>query len=195
MNFKLAFTSYEAVKYACKNWHYSRCLPVGKLFKIGVWEEDRFIGCLIYSMGACPQIHRPFNVKRNEICELTRIALDKHKNPVSKFLSISLKMLKKEMPILKLVVSYADIQQEHHGGIYQATNWIYLCQIKKEHYIDEQGFSIHCKTFYGKPKNLRKKTKTIKTYKHKYIYCLDKETKKTWMAKSKPYPKKDACVV
>jgi hypothetical protein len=52
MNFKLAFTTKEAAKYSVENWHYSRCLPAGKMVIIGVWENDRFIGTIIYSFGA-----------------------------------------------------------------------------------------------------------------------------------------------
>jgi len=37
-----------------------------------------------------------------------------------------LRKLKKHAKGLKLVVSYADFNQGHHGGIYQATNWIYV---------------------------------------------------------------------
>ena len=36
-----------------------------------------------------------------------------------------LKQLKKDAPMVRLVVSYADCDQEHLGTIYQATNWIY----------------------------------------------------------------------
>jgi hypothetical protein len=57
---------------------------------------------------------------------LTRIALTNHKAPVSRIMAITLRKLKKHAKGLKLVVSYADFNQGHHGGIYQATNWIYV---------------------------------------------------------------------
>lgn len=198
MSFKLGFTTNEAAKYAVENWHYSRKLPVANLVKIGVWEEGKFIGCLIYSTGANPNIQKPFSLKKNEVCELTRVALTTQKNPVSKFLAISLKMIKKKMPSLKLVVSYADPEQEHHGGIYQATNWIYLGETKKTtHYRDKNGFFIHNKTLSdGKAgsnyvKKLLEKGKITRclTFKHKYIYPLSKELREEWKSKNKPYPK------
>ena len=43
------------------------------------------------------------------------------KNALSYFVSQSLKQLPKP----KVIVSYADTSQNHHGYIYQATNWIY----------------------------------------------------------------------
>ena len=41
---KLDWCSYEAAKYACEHWHYSKCMPVGKTVKIGVWENKKYIG-------------------------------------------------------------------------------------------------------------------------------------------------------
>lgn len=203
MNFRLGFTTHEAVKYACEKWHYSQCLPAGKLIKVGVWENERYIGCVIYSCGACPQIHDPFKLKRTEVCELTRVALTKHVNPVSKFLAISLKLIKKKMPKMKMVVSYADPEQDHHGGIYQATNWIYLGETKPAtHFKTSDGFNIHSKTLCTGRKGLATKLVNegkivrVKTTKHKYIYPLERELWDKWKEKAKPYPKRDnACVV
>lgn len=196
MNFKLAYTTTEAAKYAVEKWHYSRCLPSCGLVKIGVWENEKYIGCIIFSNGACPQIAAPFGLTRFEICELTRIALTKHVNPVSKFLSIAIRMVKKLMPKLKMIVSYADPEQDHHGGIYQATNWIYIGTTKSAtHFKNEGGFSIHSKTLCtgrkGLATKLLKEGKITKvfTYKHKYIYPLEKDLKDIWSKKAQPYPK------
>ena len=42
---KIDWASHEAAKFACVNWHYSKCLPIGKLVKVGVWEDSKYIGC------------------------------------------------------------------------------------------------------------------------------------------------------
>ena len=201
MNFKICYTTHEAAKYAVENWHYSKCLPTGKLVKFGIWEDEKFIGVIIYSSGACPQIAQPFCLERLEVCELTRIALNKHKNPVSKFLSITLKLLKKKMPKMKLIVSYADPEQDHYGIIYQATNWIYLGKTKPtEHFISNKGFKIHSKTLRTNSKGLATrllkegKIKQIFSFKYKYVYALDETVKKNLINKTKDYPKR-ACVV
>jgi len=39
MSLRLDWCSYEATKFACTNWHYSRSVPAGKLMKVGVWAE------------------------------------------------------------------------------------------------------------------------------------------------------------
>ena len=61
-----------------------------------------------------------------ECAELCRIALNKHVTPVSRILSIAIKMLKREMPGIRLLVSYADLNQGHEGKIYQASNWVFV---------------------------------------------------------------------
>lgn len=39
MTLRLDFCSHEAAKHSVFRWHYSRCMPAGKLVRIGVWEE------------------------------------------------------------------------------------------------------------------------------------------------------------
>jgi hypothetical protein len=46
---------------------------------------------------------------------LCRIALSKHATPVSRIISIAMKMLKREMPGIRLLVTYADLNQGHEG--------------------------------------------------------------------------------
>ena len=48
---RLDFCSYQAAQYACRRWHYSKKIPVGKLVKIGVWEDGKFIGAIIFGDG------------------------------------------------------------------------------------------------------------------------------------------------
>ena len=125
VNLKLDWANHKATVFACKNWHYSKSVPAGKLVKIGVWENGSFRGVVLFSRGANKSIGSPYKLNQSQVCELTRIALNSHKTPVTKIVSIALKMLKKFCPELKLVVSYADVDQGHEGKIYKAGNWIY----------------------------------------------------------------------
>ena len=122
---KLDWCSHEAAKYAVEHWHYSRRMPKSKLVTIGAWENGTFIGVVIFGYGATPEIGKPYGLKQTEICELVRVALNKHESPTSRILSIALKMLRKQSEGLRVIVSFADSEQGHHGGIYQATNWIF----------------------------------------------------------------------
>lgn len=91
---KLDYCSFDAARYATKNWHYSKSMPAGKLVKIGVWENDKFIGCVLFSRGANNHIGSPYKLKQDEVCELTRVALNSHQTSVTRIVAISIKMLK-----------------------------------------------------------------------------------------------------
>lgn len=125
INLRLDWCSYKAAKYAVEHWHYSKCMPAGKTVKIGIWENRKFIGCIIFSMGAQIDLVKQYGLTPFQGCELTRIAMKTHKSPVTKCVAIALKMLRKIAPKLRLVVSFADPKENHFGVVYQAGNWIY----------------------------------------------------------------------
>ena len=127
VDLRVDWCSYEAAKWAVEHWHYSRSMPTPPHNKVGVWENERFVGCVIFSRGSNNNGHKPYGLKMTEFCELTRIALTEHATPVSQVVRKSLAFLKKKSPGVRLVVSYADPNHGHHGGIYQAGNWIYTC--------------------------------------------------------------------
>jgi hypothetical protein len=202
INLRIDWATHEAAKYACENWHYSKCLPVGKLVKVGAWENEKFIGVVIFGRGANNNMLKPFRLLQDQGCELVRIALTRHSSPVSKILSLAIKFLTKQSPELKLIVSYSDADQDHHGGIYQATNWIYdglknagtmgafIINGKKTH-----PKSVHSKgikqTIEAVKKHLDPNATIFKTKgKHRYLMPLDNETRKSIMPLAKPYPKR-----
>lgn len=112
VNLKLDWCSYEAAKYAVENWHYSKSCPVGKTAKIGVWENDEFIGCVLFSYGSNQHLGKVHGLTMFQCVELVRIALKEHLSAVSRIIAISIKMLKKAFPKLELLVSYADFAEE-----------------------------------------------------------------------------------
>lgn len=122
---KVDWASHKAASFACRNWHYSKSIPAGKLVKVGAWENGKFIGVVIFSRGATVNIGKPYKMDQTEICELTRVALTTHVTPVTRIVAIAIRMLRKQSPGMKLIISYADVDQGHEGKIYQAGNWIY----------------------------------------------------------------------
>ncbi len=102
------WASAEAVEYACTHWHYSRSVPVSTSVKIGAWEDDRFIGIVLFSRGANRHIGNPYGLTQTECCELSRVALRDHRTPVSRIVMLAVKFLRKASPGLRLIVSYAD---------------------------------------------------------------------------------------
>ena len=146
MSFKMDWCTNEAAKYAVENWHYSGCMPCGKTVKIGVWENDRFIGCVIFALGANPNIA---SYGGGKACELARIALTNHKTPVTRIVSIALKMLRKHCPNLDSVISYADLDR-HPGTIYKAGNWKLDGSSTTESFMVIHGKKIHGRTVGNK---------------------------------------------
>ena len=71
----IAGCSYEAAKVAITRWHYSRAMPSSKLVRFGVWEDGRFVGAIIYGVGANRHLASPFGLQPTEACELVRVAL------------------------------------------------------------------------------------------------------------------------
>lgn len=199
---KIDWASFDAAKHACEHWHYSQCIPVGKLVKVGVWEDNKFIGVVLFGRGATPKLLNPWGLNADQGCELVRIALREHKTPVSKIMAISFKFLKKVCPELRLIVSYADADQNHHGGIYQATNWVYdgLQNAGKMGAFIVKGKKMHPKSVHSKGvkqsidavrKHLDPKAEVFYTKgKHRYLMPLDKRMKKQIESSSKPYPKR-----
>ena len=51
MSLRLDWCSHEAARYACEHWYSRSEMPVGKLVKIGVWEDGQFVGVLIFGCG------------------------------------------------------------------------------------------------------------------------------------------------
>ena len=150
MTLRLDFCSHQAAKHAVHRWHYSRQMPAAKLVRIGVWEDGRFVGVILYGSGANRHLARPFGLKPTEACELVRVALAPgREHPTSRCLGYSLKMLRKQSPGLQLVVSYADTKEGHLGIIYQATNWLFIGG-SSQPYLKVRGKIEHPRSLYDR---------------------------------------------
>jgi hypothetical protein len=197
---RLDWCSHKAAKYACEHWHYTGSVPGGKHIFVGVWENDVFIGCIIFGCGANNFIGSPYGLTQDMVCELVRVALTNHASPVTRIISIALKFLVKRSPKLLLCVSYADQAQGHHGGIYQGGNWIYVGQTKTECQIKIKGKVLHRKTVFSRygrqdlawiQKTIDPKAERIvNPPKHKYLYPLTSEMRDKIAPLAKPYPKR-----
>jgi hypothetical protein len=187
---RLDWCSYEAAKYAVEHWHYSQVLPYGTLVKIGAWENEVFIGCVLFAWGANKNIGSPYGLEMTQVCELVRVALGQHSTPTSKIVSLSIKMLKRQSPNLRLIVSYADTEQNHLGIIYQATNWIYTGTVKTTpfHFVNRRWMKQRmASATLGSVKGTQRKAGFDKI---KYLYPLDEAMRAQIEPLRKPYPKR-----
>jgi hypothetical protein len=196
---RIDWATHEAAKYACEKWHYSGCVPKSKLSKVGVWECGKFVGVVIYGCGATPNLGKPYGLEQNQCIELVRIALTKHETPVSRIFRIANDWMHKANPGLRLIVSFADTSQGHHGGIYQAGNWIYTGQGASARFYMIHGKLTHPRTLgsAGLVQNLdgaRKRDPRAAVVdvpgKHRYLMPLDADMRARIMPLAKPYPKR-----
>lgn len=200
---RVDWATHKAAKYACENWHYSQSLPGGKLVKVGAWENQRFIGAIIFARGATPNLCRPYGLIQSECVELGRVALRDHKCQVSRVVALALKFLKRSQPGIRLVVSFADVSQGHHGGIYQAGNWIYSGQGSPATFYMIHGKLTHPRSIgsAGKTQNISGARQLDSNAvavnvpgKHRYLMPLDAEMRAKVLPLARPYPKRAGSV-
>lgn len=190
---KIDWATHEAAEFACKKFHYSKCIPKSKLAKFGVWEDSEYIGAVIYGVGATKDLVKKYGLKPEQGCELVRVALKKHSTPVSRIVAITIKMLKKQFSGLRLVVSFADPEQGHHGGIYQAMGWQFSGNSAASDEYIYQGKRWQGRSFRNSHKGMEKHpdvTVVKGSSKHRYLMPLDEEMKQRIAPLSKPYPKR-----
>lgn len=195
---RLEIASSKAIKYACLNFHYAKSIPnVGLAFAV-FNKNNEWCGVICYGVGATNNIASPYNLKQGQVIELLRMALNGKQESTTKAMSISLRLLKKYAPMVKMVVSYADSEQGHYGIIYQATNFYYT-GFSTDTNLIVNGKREHRRTLGSRfgtcsAEKIRLKgydVKVIKTKpKWKYIYPIDKELIPLCKKLSKPYPKK-----
>lgn len=198
---RLDWCSHEAAKYAVEHWHYSHRMPVGKSAKVGVWEEEAFVGAIIFGLGgggACNG--RKYVLRRNfDMAELQRIALRAHATPVSRLIRIAVRLLHLQSPGLRLLVSYADPAQHHHGGVYQGAGWVYTGMSAADwKAVWPDGREAHSRIARGHVQFGVMKRIDISAAKnvpilgkHRYLLPLDDEMRAKICALAKPYPKRE----
>lgn len=198
---RVEWCDHKAATLAVMRWHYSRTMPMPPMQSLGAWEDEVFVGALIFAKGANHAVHEYFDLDKHEVAELVRVALRKHKTPVSRILKYAVAKVRQANPGLRLLVSYADTSQGHHGGIYQASGWTYLGRTAPTTAYEVDGKVMHKRAFTGA--NFGSAIKTLPRSavprlvpgKHRYALGLDVATN-TWLqARALPYPKRAASIV
>ena len=111
-------------------------------------------------------------------------------------------MMCRQNPRLRLIVSFADPNHGHHGGIYQASGWIFAGQTPPTYkYIDRRGRVWHqrqvsvtgIKPQYGTLRRVAKISecqKVSEAGKYRYLLPLDAAMRAQILPLAKPYPKR-----
>ena len=183
----------------CLKKHYAKKIPSVIQYTFGCFNDSNImIGCAVFGLAGNSNLNE---LECYPIIELTRLILndEKEKNVTSFFVGQCLKLL----PHKGYVVSFADANQNHHGYIYQATNWIYTGESAAAEVYTNGKVEMHSKTFsdkYGRRDKAFAKGQgfeiIVKQPKHRYFYILNtknevKKMKQILIDKFgiKPYPK------
>ena len=183
--------SYEDTKPFILDIHYAKRMP-SISYAYGLFDMEDLIGIISYGSPPSPALCKGIAGEENKssVIELNRLVL-KHnkKNQASMLIGASFKMLPKP----KIVVSYADTEQEHIGVVYQATNFIYtgLSDKRKEWRI--KGSNLHSKTVCESYSLEERKTNKDKfehvdrPRKHRYVYLIGNKNEKKKLLKDLKY--------
>ena len=183
--------SHKAVKYACLNFHYAKTVPTYSIGFSVFNTKNQWCGVILYGGGASVNMPKKFGLQNGQFLELNRMALNGNQESTSKCMAISIRLIKKLCPTVKLLFSYADKGQNHFGTIYQATNWVFIDETKSsgiEYYY--KGKWRHDRGRYNWSEDFKNLPKRKKSGKRKYIYPLTKDLKLICIKLKKSYPKK-----
>jgi hypothetical protein len=172
--------------------HYSGKFVPNSTVHFGCFLDGKLHGVLSYGTSMDKRKILPLveNTGWNEMLELNRMAFDEYlpKFSESRCIAITIKLLKKNAPQIKWILSYSDGTQCGDGTIYRASGF-YLTGVKENKTILEwEGKIIADKTLnnsnykkLGISAGYAKKNgaKPLNGFQLRYIYLIDKSCKIT----------------
>lgn len=192
---RLAWVSDATARKCCESWHYSKSYPMPKCANVGIWEGTTFVGVIVFGWGGNYRAGEPYGLRIGEVVELVRVAMRPHAVEVSRHIAIALRMLKKQSPGVRLVISYADPVQGHGGSIYKAGGWLYLGQTAPsfEYRVGSRRLQkrAYTGTNYGNPKAMlpRGAIKVDVPGKLKFAMPMDSQMRDLLLPRALPYLK------
>ena len=164
-----------------KNTHYSGKVVPNSILHFGCFLGGKLHGVLSYgpSINKKGTINLVKNTGWNEFIELNRMAFDDFlpKNSESRCIAITIRMIKKNAPQIKWIISFADGTQCGDGTIYRASGFK-LVGIAKNTALKvnpKTGEAVHViQAHHLKMSAEFKKWKAFEGFQLKYIYLIDK---------------------
>lgn len=199
-----------------KAHHYSGKVVPNSQLHFGAFLDGKLHGVLSYgcSMDKRKTMALVKDTGWNEFLELNRMAFDDYlpRNSESYCIGATLRMIKKQAPHIKWIISFADGCSCGDGTIYRASNFI-LTDIRENHNLCElpNGEKIHKMTLESQPtiprkelngkcyaeitgggNNFRKYVqyvggKVLPGYQLRYVYFLDKKSREKLTVPELPY--------
>lgn len=203
-----------------KKHHYSGKVVNNSNLHFGAFLDGNLHGVLSYgpSLDKSKMMGLVTGTKWNEFLELNRMAFDDYlpRNSESYCIGKTLRLIKKNAPQIKWVVSFADGCSCGDGTIYRASNFV-LTGIKENFNLVElpNGEKIHKMTLESNPTTPRKELngrsyyditggqfnfkkyveavngKILKGYQLRYVYFIDKNYRKLLSVPEVPFSEID----
>jgi hypothetical protein len=180
--------------------HYSKKWNMSfGLINIGIFRDTKLLGCAVFGNMMHPQSYKSIaDIDQRAIMELNRLWIsdDLGKNAETILISKSFDIIKKKMPYVKLIQSFAD-GRLGVGTIYKAASFNYYGFKTSKFFKDiDTGEFYHEVPFSNTRKGdmmvlrnklyLDKKIKVFLVKTYKYIYLLNRKVKIKF--KQLPYP-------
>tara|TARA_R110000772_G_scaffold6452_5_gene22492 strand:- start:2855 stop:3436 length:582 start_codon:yes stop_codon:yes gene_type:complete len=105
--------------------HYSKSINGVKISQcFGVYFNDDIVGAVLFGQLSTTAWKR-FGETEREVLELRRLVLmdEAERNSESRVIGWCLRWIKKNLPEVRIIVSYADPMYGHSGVIYRASNF------------------------------------------------------------------------
>ena len=168
-----------------KKHHYSGKVVNMSSLHFGAFLDSKLHGVMSYGppmdkrnvLKLVETCNKGYNEKWNEMLELNRMAFDDYlpKYSESRCIAISIKLIKKNAPQIKWILSYSDATQCGDGTIYRASGFK-LTQINKNSTIYKlANGEVVAKR--GDSKYNFEGAKALKGFQNRYILIVDKKAK------------------
>ena len=167
-----------------KKWHYSGKVVPNSNLHFGAFLDNALHGVMSFG----PSINKKGTINLvegtgwNEFIELNRMAFDDYlpRNSESRCIAIAIKLLKKNAPHIKWIISFADGTQCGDGTIYRASGFK-LVGIAKNTALrinPETGEAMHViQAHHKKISKEFRKWKAFEGFQFKYVYLIKKDLK------------------
>lgn len=167
-----------------KKWHYSGKVVPNSSLHFGAFLDNALHGVMSFG----PSINKKGTINLvestgwNEFIELNRMAFDDYlpRNSESRCIAIAIKLLKKNAPHIKWIISFADGTQCGDGTIYRASGFK-LVGIAKNTALrinPETGEAMHViQAHHKKISKEFRKWKAFEGFQFKYVYLIKKGLK------------------
>jgi hypothetical protein len=164
-----------------KKHHYSGKVVPNSTLHFGAFLDGKLHGVLSYG----PSINKKGTINLvkdtgwNEFIELNRMAFDDYlpKYSESRCIAISIRLIKKNAPQIKWIISFADGTQCGDGTIYRASGFklVGIAENTALRINPETGEAMHViQAHHLKMSNKFRKWQPFDGYQLKYVYLIDK---------------------